>query len=219
MPKIAERRKVLDGRAEVITYARDESAWYYREPDGSGGYRQRRLKEALSEADAVAMAMNVWSEMRTTQQLITSGQVQVKPTRRTKKTSVDTSIDEFLSEERRRVDAEIISKLSLSSKEFKLRHVSAYLKWKGVAYTQEITERTFDDYLLFRKETTKVNQRNETRVITNWLNWCKKQRQIKPDVAALKLVPSVRVRAEDLMANPPISPEDWRKIHTWIREV
>ena len=47
----------------------------------------------------------------------------------------------------------------------------------------------------------------------------KKQRQIKPDVAALKLVPSVRVRAEDLMANPPISPEDWRKIHTWIREV
>ena len=88
-----------------------------------------------------------------------------------------------------------------------------------MAYTQEITERTFYDYLLFRKETTKVNQRNETRVITNWLNWCKKQRQIKPDVAALKLVPSVRVRAEDLMANPPISPEDWHKIHTWIREV
>ena len=53
MPKIAERRKVLDGRAEVITYARDESAWYYREPDGSGGYRQRRLKDALSEVDAV----------------------------------------------------------------------------------------------------------------------------------------------------------------------
>ena len=69
MPKIAERRKVLDGRAEVITYARDESAWYYREPDGSGGYRQRRLKDALSEVDAVAMAMDVWSEMRTTQQL------------------------------------------------------------------------------------------------------------------------------------------------------
>ena len=219
MPKIAERRKVLDGRAEVITYARDESAWYYREPDGSGGYRQRRLKDALSEVDAVAMAMDVWSEMRTTQQLITSGQVQVKPTRRTKKTSVDTSIDAFLSEERRRVDAEIISKLSLSSKEFKLRHVSEYLKWKGVTNTQEITETTFDDYLLFRKDTTKVNQRNETRVITNWLNWCKKQRQIKPDVAALKLVPTVRVRAEDLMANPPISPEDWRKIHTWIREV
>ena len=96
MPEIAERRKVLDGRAEVITYSRDESAWYYREPDGSGGYRQRRLKDALSEVDAVAMAMDVWSEMRTTQQLITSCQVQVKPTRRTKKTSVDTSIDEFL---------------------------------------------------------------------------------------------------------------------------
>ena len=74
------------------------------------------------------MAMNVWSEMRTTQQLIKSGQVQVRPTRRTKKTSVDASIDAFLSEERRRVDAEIISKLSLSSKEFKLRHVYAYLK-------------------------------------------------------------------------------------------
>ena len=89
MPKIAERRKVLDGRAEVVTYSRDESAWYYREPDGSGGYRQRRLKDALSEVDAVAMAMDVWSEMRTTQQLITSGQVQVKPTRRTKKATVD----------------------------------------------------------------------------------------------------------------------------------
>ena len=69
MPKIAKRRKVLDGRAEVITYSRDESAWYYREPDGSGGYRQRRLKQALSEADAVAMAMDVWSEMKITQNL------------------------------------------------------------------------------------------------------------------------------------------------------
>ena len=78
MPKIAERRKVLDGRAEVITYSRDESAWYYREPDGSGGYRQKRLKEALSEADAVAMALDVWSEMRTKQQLIKTGQKLVK---------------------------------------------------------------------------------------------------------------------------------------------
>ena len=69
MPKIAKHRKVLDGRAEVITYSGDESAWYYREPDGSGGYRQRRLKQALSEADAVAMAMDVWSEMKTTQNL------------------------------------------------------------------------------------------------------------------------------------------------------
>ena len=77
MPKIAERRKVLDGRAEVITYSRDESACYYREPDGSGGYRQRRLKEALSEVDAVAMAMDVWSEMRNKQQLIKTGQIQL----------------------------------------------------------------------------------------------------------------------------------------------
>ena len=96
MPKIAERRKVLDGRAEVITYSRDESAWYYREPDGSGGYRQKRLKEALSEADAVAMALDVWSEMRTKQQLIKTGQVQVKPTRRTKKATVDAAIQAFL---------------------------------------------------------------------------------------------------------------------------
>ena len=125
MPKIAERRKVLDGRAEVITYSRDESAWYYREPDGSGGYRQRRLKEALSEADAVEMAMDVWSEMKTTQNLIKTGQVPVKPTRRTKKATVDVAIDEFLSEEKRRVDAGIIAEISFASKEFKLRHVSA----------------------------------------------------------------------------------------------
>ena len=94
------------------------------------------------------MALDVCSEIRTKQQLIKTGQVQVKPTRRTKKATVDAAIQAFLSEEKRRVEADIISKTSLSSKEFKLRHISSFLKWKGVIYTQVITERTIDDYLL-----------------------------------------------------------------------
>ena len=117
----------------------------------------------------------------------------------------------------KRADAEIVTQEYVKTKEYRLRHIKSYLEFKQNKYVIDIIDSTFDDYELFRRGTTKVNISNEIKALSQWLNWCRKNRQLKADVAALKLTPKVAIKGEDLTANPPISPEDWRKIERHIR--
>ena len=209
MPKVATRQKVLDGKAEVLTYARDLSAYYYREPDGKGGYRQKKLNGCGCLADAAEQAIDVYVSLRQEIKDVEAGVAVPKRRRKSDRLSCVQSVEDFNRSEAERVEAGIIGADTAVKKVYVLRHALEYLKLKEIEFVDQIDENTFNDYLLFRKEATKINQRNETKIITNWLNYLIKLRKLNPDVAALKLTPSVRVRGEDLTANPAIGPEDW----------
>ena len=217
MPKLHQKIPVLDGRATVLSYERDPNVWYYREVAKPGEYRSRKIEGATTADEAKLKALDIYTELRNVDQL---GVIPLKvtTTKKVKKASIELSINEHLAEQQKRADAGLVGDRYVYNKRYHLKHMADYLETKHIKYVIDIKDDTFDDYLIFRKDTTKVNQNNEVKSIGQWLTWCKKKRQLKPDVAALKLTPTVSIKGEDLQANPPISPEDWRIIEKYIRE-
>ena len=64
MPTIATKTSVLDGRAEVVSYARDSSAFYVRVriPE-KRGYRSRRIDGVISLPDALDKALDAYMSL------------------------------------------------------------------------------------------------------------------------------------------------------------
>ena len=61
MPTIATRKPVLDGRAEVITYSRDTSAYYLRQYiKEKRGYKTTRIYDVETEDDACGKALDIF---------------------------------------------------------------------------------------------------------------------------------------------------------------
>ena len=217
MPKLHRKISVLDGRATVLAYERNPDDWFYREIISPGNYRSRKIEGATTALEAQKKALDIYTELRQSDKLASASGISTKTQKRPKKASIDISISEHLKEMQKKADAEIVTQEYVKTKGFRLRHIKSYLEYKQIKYAIDIKDDTFDDYELFRRGTTKVNISNEVKALSQWLNWCRKNRQLKADVAALKLTPKIAIKGEDLTANPPISPEDWRKIERYIR--
>jgi len=217
MPKLHTKRKVLDGAAQVISYERDPEAFYYREVSNPGEYRTVRINGVKTEEEAVAKALEIYGQFRSLEAITSTPKV--TKVKRVKKASIAISIQEHLKEQKERADAGLVTHEYVSNKVFHLRHLAAYLESKHIKYVMDIVDDTFDDYELFRfGKATKIGVSNEVKTIAQWLNWCRKKRQLQPDVAALKLTPKITIKKEDLLANPPLSEGDWEKVETYIRD-
>ena len=208
MPKLHTKRKVLDGRGTVLSYERDPSVWYYRESDGAGGYRSSQLK-ARTELDAVSEALDAYTAFRSTTD--SEGKPKPKPKKRGKSLLLVKAVDDWLRDEQAKYEANQIGESNLNNKRRAAKSLKQYLEQEGVTTTKQITENTFSRYLIFSSERTRISVKNELGYINVFLTWLKRQRLIAPDVAALKLTPSVKVSGEDLQANPAINTDDWRK--------
>lgn len=219
MPKLHQRIPVLDGRAAVVSYERQPTVWYYRETAAPGEYKSRKIEGVTTADEAVSKALDIYTEIRTTEKLGTAAGIKVNRTSRVKRASITISISEHLREQSRRADAGLVTEQYVKNHTYHLRHMAEYLSTKHIEYVIDIKDDTFDDYQMFRNKATKIYLSNELKAINLWLNWCRKKRQLKADVAALKLTPKVAIKGEDLLANPPISPEDWKVIEKYIRTV
>ena len=219
MPKLHQRIPVLDGRAAVISYERQPTVWYYRETAAPGEYKSRKIEGVTTADEAVSKALDIYTEIRTSEKIGNAAGIKAKTAKRVKKASITISISEHLREQSRRADAGLVTEQYVKNQTYHLRNMAEYLKLKHIEYVIDIKDDTFDDYEMFRNKATKVYLANEIKTISLWLNWCRKQRQLKADVAAIKLTPRVTIKGEDLLANPPISPEDWKVIERHIRTV
>ena len=217
MPKLHQKIPVLDGRATVLAYERNPEDWFYREVSSPGNYRTRKIEGVTTAGEAQRKALDFYTELRQLDKESGAFGIIVKTQKRSRRARIEISITEHLKEMQKRADAEIVTQGYIKTKEYRLRHIKSYLEFKQIKYVIDIIDSTFDDYELFRRGTTKVNISNEIKALSQWLNWCRKNRQLKADVAALKLTPRIAIKGEDLTANPPISPEDWRKIEKYIR--
>lgn len=215
MPKLLQKVPVLEGNGEVITYDRDPDTYYYRElVPGERRYRSVRMEGVASLEEAKKKSIDYYTKFRAP-----VAQVFKSVKKRTKTSSIKTAVFDYLRFQKERVESKQIEQVTLDKRYIVLTvHFLNYIETKGIDKTIELKEDTFESYPLYRKSTTPVNLRNELNEINTFFTYLKTKRLIKPDVAALRMVPTVRVKKDDLLANPAIGPDDWRTIHTYVRK-
>ena len=244
MPSVDEKQSVLNGRGNVCRYSKGSSAgeYFYREWNKQGRcYRSIKLEGAKTLEEAVEMAADGAIELR--EQLAQANQPIAKldplnliareeklqrdrekllreERRGSKSVSIESAIDNFLSNQHRRVVAGTFEKPSYEHKFYCMQKVKGYLEYKGVRKTHQLTTTTFDEYLEYRADTTRILQARELAVLGEWIkSYLVRNNYISSSLwMSGAFLPKVEVRMVDRMANPAINPEDWKVIVDHIRE-
>ena len=162
--------------------------------------------------------MDIYSEFRGRPPSPTLTQKSLEKKHRTQ--SIEQSVENFLQNQQDKEDSGIITYRTYRSKRNVLINLLIpYLKTKGITKTRQINDDTFSDYIIYRKNKSKLTINKEIKAIKNYLNeWLLKKRLIEPEVVMnKKLFPPVRIQMSDLMSNPPITDRDWKTINTEIR--
>lgn len=236
MAYIGEQQKVLNGRGIVGRFDEGTSAgkYFYREritEEGKRKYKYRLLEGAasLSEAAeraseaAIAIATGIPSTNQSNQvRASLDGLQQISsrhPKEQVKSVSIETAIKEFINhhDKRRRVDL-IAEQTFINKSGIIHNHLAAYLKYKRINYTADITRTTFGDYLAFRSKATRLCLKQECSIIGEWLKFLDIHEYVDSNLLrGGTIIPKVEVRMTDRMANPAINADDWRVIIDYVR--
>ena len=134
MPLLATKSSVLDGRAEVVSYARDTSVFYLRvRLTDKPGYRSRRIDGVSTLPEAVERALDTYMEL--------GAPSSPKPPRRgtkhgtkvAKRAALLQHLAEYLAEETERCEAGVIKPSTLKNKTEALTKLSRYGNLKKYA--------------------------------------------------------------------------------------
>ena len=231
MPKLHSKQKVLGGRAQVISYERDPSTFYYRELiAGTTRYKTKRLQATTAEA-AQLEAVDAYAALRGVEE--PKPQV-VTPTVRTAK-AIKVVVRNYLSELADKVTTGLIKQTTYDVAEsviFKL--VVPYCEETGIKTVNDIKVDTWKKYMAWRQETatgrwnkqmkgdklTKLTLQKESSQIKKWVShYLLPHRLISAELASTKdFVPYPKINHEDLLANPAINPDDWLMILDYVRK-
>ena len=237
MPSIAAKASVLEGRAEVVSYTRDATAFFLRvRIKEKAGYKSRRIDGVESLDAAIDAALDAYVKLGSAEQPST-------PRRGTKegtkivstKRGVFSWLDQFLDNEHELCEAGIIKGTTLKGKiEMVRTHLKPYLLAQGITKTSQIKVGAFDKYESWRIERnkkeggsppSKLTLRKESALIGNFVGYLVKNRCIDAYEAAQKkdIAPKIRLTDSDFDSNPPIRDDDeWKlilaEIRKWVKE-
>ena len=237
MPKLHTKTKVLGGRAQVISYERDPSVFFYRELiTGTKTYRSKRLEATTLEA-ATLEAVDAYASLRlptetaptpSTTGLTSNGGG--KGSKLLKK-----AIQDYLKELMGKVTAGVIKQRTYDIAEDVIyKPLLRFFEEKGLKLTGDITYDTFKDYVVWRQQTargahdnlkkgrglTKLSLLRELHQIRKWINsYLLPRGYIKAELAQRKgFIEYPKINHEDLLANPAINPDDWLTIIAYVRK-
>ncbi len=226
MPTIAHQEKVLDGKAEVISYERDPSVFYLRVyvPE-KRSYKTRRFTDCASLVEAKAECLDLFLELNQ------NGATRSKPRRGitdenySKKYSIDKAVKEYLAEQKKLVDSNLLQERTYQQKEqFFNSNFTDYCRRHGISDTKQIKVGFLDDYLVEHGEATRMTLKTHISRIKQFLNYLSKHRLMGLyEAANIKLIlPKIKIRDVDNDANPPFTPQAWRiflnALHQWQGE-
>ena len=198
MPSIAAKASVLEGRAEVVSYTRDATAFFLRvRIKDKRGYKSRRIDGVESLDAAIDAALDTYVKLG-------SAEEPSKPRRGTKQGTKIVStkrglfawLDQFLDNQRELCEAGIIKGVTLKGKEEMVRaHLKPYLLAQSISKTSQIRVGVFDKYESWRIERnkkegssapSKLTLRKESALIGNFVGYLVKNRCIDAYEAAQK---------------------------------
>jgi integrase len=228
MPSIKQKVKALDG--EIIQYA-ERSGWYYRSYSReTRRYTLKLIKDAETLEQALSTAYKALQEVMEDQRTD-------RPKRQRKtvetltgaaKAPLDTNhedlqrhVNDYLKHVEQRVQLQLGSEGSLNRKRVTLRkHFINYLNLNGIYNASQITETTFDDYVIYRRGMSKQTVKTELKDIKTFIKyWLVRHKLVSIDIGlSPTLTPDVRLYVEDLDANPAFLPEDYQRINEYIRK-
>lgn len=217
MPSVAERRKVLDGRAEVCSYTRDPEVFYLRiwNPE-KRSYRSSRIEGACDLESAASGALDVFLSLsdgnaKPSRKKSNKDGVQ-KP--KTRQGSISQWVEKFIANQYELVEGNLLKPGTVKNKvETLTLHLLDYLETQKVVTTKDIKVGVFDRYPIYRGDCSKHTIRREIGCIKEFVTYLHRNRLLDPYEFTKDLFPSVKLKDEDWDSNPPIRDEqEWQVI-------
>ena len=224
MPTISTRKSVLDGRAEVITYTRDTSAFYLRQYiKEKRGYKTTRIYDVATEEEACDKSLDIFISTHSTDAKASQPRRGTKAGTKQKprKGLIKDWVRKYLEDEKEKLDNELMKPATYKNKKECLTgHFLSYCDEYNVITTRDIKVGALDKYIVYRSDAKPLTKRKELAIISGFIGHLIKHRMIDAYEAAQKdLVPRVRLVDADLDSNPPIRDRDeWTTILNYIRQ-
>ena len=123
---------------------------------------------------------------------------------RSKKVSIRKCLNNFLDEEQKKVDADLLKEKSLQNKAQGLKQLEKYLSYKGIEKTHQIDNNTFQEYITWRKA-KKSTRRIELIYFKDFLiGYCKPRGLLINSLDEKRLMPKIVIKESEVDANPPL---------------
>ena len=228
MPAKAESRKVLDGRAEVLSYKRDPGTFYLRTYDRTkDGYTSLKIEGVSDLETACRSALDIYLDLKD-KPSVTGGSgpngsvVKVKTKRRVR---LDDQVKIYLAFQEERLNNQLIKDHTYRQNSQSLHNwFLPYCEHKGLVYTKDIKMGCLDDFPVFCNKARNTIRAHLINIKT-FLKHLARNKLMEPAEAALipEIAPKVKIREVDLSANPPFRDEkEWmtfvKHLHQWVKE-
>ena len=217
MPAYHHKEPVLNGAASIFSYVTKPEDWYFKQLiPGKRKYITKKIQGATTLEEARVLFATAMVEASK------QSSVDIKPQKkRSSKVTILQAVDDWLTRQGERCEAGVIEPSTLESKRITLQlHLVRYFNAEGIEYCDQIKPDSLERYPLYRKGASKLTIKKDLGRIKEWIeNHCIKYKLVSNDVVLERnLTPDVRVRQDELTANPSINPEDWLVINRWIRD-
>ena len=227
MPSVAEQRKVLDGRATVLSYTRDPETFIlrvWRKEDRS--YWTSTIDGACDIDSACERALDVFLDYRADPMAASPKPKEKGGAKKGKQKSglLSDLVVKYLAEEQEKVDKGLIKPNTVKNKRETLTiHFPAYCKESNLQRSTDIKVGVFDRFEVFRAGCSRHTIRRELAAIKMFVSWIHRHKLMDPYEFTSDLFKPVKLKDDDWDSNPPIRDDkEWRTIlkhlHRFVKE-
>ena len=217
MPKLLEKRKVLNGRATVVSYDRDPSQFFLRVLlPGTTSYRTRLIPEAPDLITACEKAFDVWEAM--SKAPVSEERLQERKAKSKTSPLISDQAAGFVRDQEMRYESKDVGKKWFTLCRRVMRSMNAYLEIRDVKRCSQLDQFTFR-YRHFRKTLKKTTFNKEATIIN-----CFIKKYLEGAISLLlfllqdDVIEKPKVFIEEIEGAPAMIPSDWAKFHPYVRK-
>ena len=222
MPKILDKRAVpgLPGTVVLNGSGTSSGKYFYREWNKTErSYRTEQLTGATSIDHACELAIEVAFKFRQeSKEEPTGPRIQRRSGTKTRKVTCSHAANMWVAHELKKYESGLIAKSTYGCKERLVRlYLLPYLESEGCVYTHQINYNTFQNYLIYRANSTPLARQREISSVKEFVIAYCGNHKLLDELPAKNWFPEQVVKATDRMKNPAINPDDWMKLITYVR--